>query len=270
MPEAFRAADLFGDRRFPVIAGPCVIEGRDHALRMAEALARIARTIGLDLIYKSSYDKANRTSIQAYRGPGLDAGLAILADVRDQTGLPVLTDVHSPAEARSAAQVVDILQIPAFLCRQTDLLVAAAQTGKAVNVKKGQFLAPYKMRNVVDKLEASGCRDILLTERGTMFGYQQLVVDMTAIPIMQQTGYPVIFDGTHSAQVPGQPGDATGGQRQYIPTLVRAAVAAGCDGLFLEVHDQVKQARSDAATQWPLTELESLLRSVQALREGLR
>jgi 2-dehydro-3-deoxyphosphooctonate aldolase (KDO 8-P synthase) len=269
MPEDSIYSSYFRGTSFPLIAGPCVIESRNHALKMAEAIRAIAEPWGFGFIFKTSYDKANRTSIQSYRGPGLEEGLIILEAVKREVAVPVLTDVHSPEEARAAAQVVDILQIPAFLCRQTDLLVAAAETGKPVNVKKGQFLAPEKVASIVEKLEAAGSRRILLTERGTMFGYDRLVVDMSAIPIMQRYGYPVIFDGTHSVQVPGKPGGLTGGQREFIPTLVRAAVAAGCDGLFMEVHDAVDQAKSDAATQWPLNQLEDMLLDVKRLREAL-
>ncbi|MFQ6613727.1 MAG: 3-deoxy-8-phosphooctulonate synthase [Fidelibacterota bacterium] len=266
MPEPSIYQVFFHGTAFPLIAGPCVIESRDHALKMAESIRAITDSLPLAFIFKSSYDKANRTSINSYRGPGLEAGLEILRAVKENVGVPVLTDVHHPMEVRAAAEVVDVLQIPAFLCRQTDLLVAAAKTGKPVNVKKGQFLGPDKVAAIVEKLEASGGREILLTERGTMFGYDRLVVDMSAFPVMQRQGYPVIFDGTHSVQIPGQPGANTGGRREFTPTLIRAAVAAGCDGLFMEVHDQVDQARSDAATQWPLDRLEDLLNQVCRIR----
>ncbi len=270
MPEHSLYTSLFRGSAFPLIAGPCVIENADHVQRMAEAIRDIAVPLGFNFVFKTSYDKANRTSIESYRGPGLDEGLKILETIRRDVDVPVLTDVHTPAEARAAAHVVDFLQIPAFLCRQTDLLVAAAKTGKPVNVKKGQFLAPKKMKSIVGKLETSGCNEILLTERGSMFGYDRLVVDMTGIPIMQSTGYPVILDGTHSAQVPGESGGTTGGVREFIPTLVRAGVAAGCDGLFMEVHDDVDHAKSDKATQWPLDQLEGILQSVKRIREALR
>ena len=260
----------FGTSDLPVIAGPCVIESRGHTLRLAEALKTIIGRLGLPFIFKSSFDKANRTAAAAYRGPGLEAGLRILAEVKTQFNIPVLTDIHRPEQAQKVAQVVDAIQIPAFLCRQSDLLVAAAQTGKPVNVKKGQFLAPGDMRNVVQKLEQAGNRDILLTERGVQFGYNNLVSDMRSIAIMRKTGYPVIFDATHSAQLPGGRGDATDGIRQYIPVVARAAVAAGCDGIFLEVHDNPDQARSDSATQWPLDKLEQLLIELKMIRSALQ
>ena len=260
----------FGTSDLPVIAGPCVIESREHTLRLVEALKTITGQLGLPFIFKSSFDKANRTAAAAYRGPGLEAGLRILAEVKSQFNIPVLTDIHRPKQAQKVAQVVDAIQIPAFLCRQSDLLVAAAQTGKPVNVKKGQFLAPGDMRNVVQKLEQASNRDILLTERGVQFGYNNLVSDMRSIAIMRKTGYPVIFDATHSAQLPGGRGDATDGIRQYIPVVARAAVAAGCDGIFLEVHDNPDQARSDSATQWPLDKLEQLLIELKMIRSALQ
>ena len=260
----------FGTSDLPVIAGPCVIESREHTLRLVEALKTITGQLGLPFIFKSSFDKANRTAAAAYRGPGLEAGLRILAEVKSQFNIPVLTDIHRPKQAQKVAQVVDAIQIPAFLCRQSDLLVAAAQTGKPVNVKKGQFLAPGDMRNVVQKLEQASNRDILLTERGVQFGYNNLVSDMRSIAIMRKTGYPVIFDATHSAQLPGGRGDATDGVRQYIPVVARAAVAAGCDGIFLEVHDNPDQARSDSATQWPLDKLEQLLIELKMIRSTVQ
>ncbi len=260
----------FGTSDLPVIAGPCVIESREHTLRLVEALKTITGRLGLPFIFKSSFDKANRTAAAAYRGPGLEAGLRILAEVKTQFNIPVLTDIHWPEQAQKVAQVVDAIQIPAFLCRQSDLLVAAAQTGKPVNVKKGQFLAPGDMRNVVQKLEQAGNRDILLTERGVQFGYSNLVSDMRSIAIMRKTGYPVIFDATHSAQLPGGRGDATDGVRKYIPVVARAAVAAGCDGIFLEVHDNPDQARSDSATQWPLDKLEQLLIELKMIRSAVQ
>ncbi|NQT98144.1 MAG: 3-deoxy-8-phosphooctulonate synthase [Candidatus Marinimicrobia bacterium] len=260
----------FGTPDLPVIAGPCVIESREHTLRLAEALKTITGRLGLPFVFKSSFDKANRTAATAYRGPGCEAGLLILAEVKTQFNIPVLTDIHRPEQAQKVAQVVDAIQIPAFLCRQSDLLVAAAQTGKPVNVKKGQFLAPGDMQNVVQKLEQAGNRDILLTERGVQFGYNNLVSDMRSIAIMRKTGYPVIFDATHSAQLPGGKGDATGGIRQYIPVVARAAVAAGCDGIFLEVHDNPDQARSDSATQWPLDKLEQLLIELKMIRSTIQ
>jgi len=249
----------FGGTDLPLIAGPCVIEGRDHALKMAESIASVAANVGLPYIFKTSFDKANRTAIDAFRGPGFENGLEILSDIKAVTGLPILTDIHLPEQAASVADVVDIIQIPAFLCRQTDLLIAAAKTGKCVNVKKGQFISPWKMSNIVKKLEESGAEQILLTERGSSYGYNDLIVDLRSIPIMQEFGYPVVFDATHSAQVPGVTGSMTQGLREYIPTMVKAAVAAGCNGLFMEVHDDVESAKSDAATQWPLDKLEELL-----------
>ncbi len=249
----------FGGADLPLIAGPCVIEGRDHALKMAESIASVAANVGLPYIFKTSFDKANRTAIDTFRGPGFENGLEILSDIKAVTGLPILTDIHLPEQAASVADVVDIIQIPAFLCRQTDLLIAAAKTGKCVNVKKGQFISPWKMSNIVKKLEESGAEQILLTERGSSYGYNDLIVDLRSIPIMQEFGYPVVFDATHSAQVPGVTGSMTQGLREYIPTMVKAAVAAGCNGLFMEVHDDVESAKSDAATQWPLDKLEELL-----------
>jgi 2-dehydro-3-deoxyphosphooctonate aldolase (KDO 8-P synthase) len=259
----------FGGSELGLIMGPCVIESRDHALKMANAIREISEKVDLPVIYKSSFDKANRTSMSSFRGLGIDEGLSILADVKSETGLPVLTDIHDASQANIVAEVVDVLQIPAFLCRQTDLLVAAAKTGKPVNVKKGQFLAPWDMKNVVTKLEETGCNTILLTDRGTQFGYNNLVADMRAIPLMQKFGYPVIFDATHSAQLPGGDGITTAGMREMIPTLAKSAVAAGCNGLFMEVHDNINEAKSDATTQWPLDKLESLLLKLKSIREAV-
>ena len=251
---------------FFLIAGPCVIESETLALDTAEYLRDLCADLDIRFIYKSSFDKANRTSIQSFRGQGLEEGLQIFEEVKTSFNIPVTTDIHLPEHAKAVFQVVDLLQIPAFLCRQTDLLIAAGETGKPVNVKKGQFLPPWKVSSIVLKLEETGNTDILLTERGTTFGYESLVSDMRSIPVMKKTGYPVVFDATHSAQNPGMKGGKTGGFREYIPTLAKAAVAAGCDGLFLEVHDNVEEAKSDADTQWPLDQLESLLRSVKAIR----
>ena len=248
------------------IAGPCVIEGRDFTLKIADDLRAIAEKLGLPLVFKASFDKANRTSAGSFRGVGLDDGLAVLAAVRDRTGLPVTTDVHEAAHCGPAAEVCEILQIPAFLARQTDLLVAAAKTGKVVNVKKGQFMAPWDMKNVVAKLAEAGNRRTLLTERGTTFGYGMLVNDMRAIPWMQETGAPVIFDGTHSVQTPGALGDRTGGDRSMVPTLARAAVAAGCDGLFLETHPDPDRAPSDGPNMIPLADFPALAESLLRLR----
>lgn len=241
-----------------LIAGPCVIESRDHTLRMAEAIRQIADEAGVGLIFKASYDKANRSSAGSFRGPGLEAGLAILAEVKNSVGLPVLSDIHEAAHARPAGEVLDVLQIPAFLCRQTDLLVAAGQTGRAVNVKKGQFMSPEEMRLAVDKVRAAGSENVLLTERGTFFGYGRLVNDMTAIPRMAAYA-PVVFDATHSCQLPGQGGTQSGGQREMALVLARAGLAAGAHALFLEVHDDPPRAKSDPATVWPLDQLAGLL-----------
>jgi len=258
----------FGGNTLGLIAGPCVIESRSHSLKMANAIQEISQKVGIPFIFKTSFDKANRSTFSSYRGPGLDEGLSILSDVKNQTGLPILTDIHEASQANSVADVVDVLQIPAFLCRQTDILVVAAKTGKPVNVKKGQYLSPWDMKNVVQKLEISGCKTILLTDRGTQFGYNNLVADMRAIPIMQELNHPVIFDATHSAQLPGG-GTTTGGMRDMIPTLAKSAVAAGCDGIFMEVHDNVLEAKSDASTQWPLDKLESLLLELKAIKEAI-
>jgi len=258
---------LFGHDELGFIAGPCVIESNDHALKMAGAIKEIADRVDVRLIFKSSFDKANRSSISSFRGLGIEEGLKILEKVRSEIGIPVLTDIHLPEQATPVSEVVDIIQIPAFLCRQTDLLISAAKTTKPINVKKGQFLAPWDMENVVVKLKQYGCDDILLTDRGTQFGYNNLVADMRSIPLMQEFGYPVIFDATHSAQLPGGDGKTTGGMRSMIPTLARSAVAAGCNGIFMEVHDNVNDARSDASTQWPLDELESVLISLKRIRD---
>ena len=260
----------FGGKDFPLIAGPCVIESRDHSLNMALQIKLITEKLSIPFIFKSSFDKANRTSIASFRGPGIDKGLQILADIKSELDIPVITDIHFPEQADAIAEVVDIIQIPAFLCRQTDLLIAASNTGKPVNVKKGQFLSPWKMKNIVEKIESTDADRILITERGNTFGFDNLVVDMRSIPIIQEdTGYPVIFDGTHSAQMPGSIGKSTGGLRKYIPASVNAAIAAGCNGLFLEVHDNVDYAKSDAATQWPLDQLEKLLIQAKRIREAV-
>ena len=256
----------FGGDDLPIIAGPCVIESRDHSLAMAEALANVCSKTGLPLVFKSSFDKANRTTGDSFRGPGTEEGLQILSNVKETVGIPVLTDIHHPEQASFVAEVADILQIPAFLCRQTDLIEAAAKTGKIVNVKKGQFLSPWKVGSIVAKIEGAGGNKILLTDRGTTFGYESLVSDMRSIPVMKETGCPVIFDATHSAQMPGIGGGKTGGAREFIPTLAKAAVAAGADGIFLEVHDNVDAAKSDAATQWPLDQLADLLAILKDIR----
>ena len=242
-----------------LIAGPCVIESEQLVLETAHRIAEIARALHIPYIFKSSYDKANRTSISSFRGPGIKEGLAILRKVKDQVGVPVLTDVHSVEEAAQAGEEVDVLQIPAFLCRQTDLLVAAARTGRVVNVKKGQFLSPGDMANIVTKLEESGTRKILLTERGSSFGYNNLVVDMRALPIMRKFGYPVVFDATHSVQLPGGGGTKSSGQREFVAPLACAAAAAGCDGFFMEVHPDPDHAPSDGPNMVPLHDLKKLL-----------
>jgi len=254
-----------GNLPFILIAGPCVIEGRDSALYHAEALRVLTDRLGVPFIYKSSYDKANRTSAESFRGLGMDEGLAILAEAKRQYGVPTLTDVHSPEEARAAADAVDVLQIPAFLCRQTDLLLAAGKSGRVVNIKKGQFLAPWDMGHVAAKVASTGNRRILLTERGASFGYNNLVSDFRSLPIMATTGYPVVYDATHSVQLPGGQGNTSGGQREFIAPLARAAVAVGVDGLFMEVHRDPERALSDSATVFPLAQLETLLRTLQQL-----
>ena len=260
----------FGGKELPLIAGPCVIESREHVLKMAGAIKQITARLSIPFIFKSSFDKANRTSVGSFRGSGLDDGLKILAEVKSEVGVRIITDIHLPDQAKVIAEVADIIQIPAFLCRQSDLLIAAGGTGKPINVKKGQFLSPWKIRHVTKKIESTGNSNILLTERGNSFGFDSLTVDMRSITVMQEeTGYPVIFDGTHSSQMPGNAGNTTGGLRKYIPNLVKAAVAVGCDGLFLEVHDDIERAKSDAATQWPLDQLEQLLVRVQEIRKAV-
>ena len=251
------------------IAGPCVIESRDFTLRIAEELKAIADQLGLPLVFKASFDKANRTSGQSFRGVGIDEGLKILADVKKQTGLPITTDVHEISQVHAVAEVCDILQIPAFLARQTDLLIAAGRTGRVVNVKKGQFMAPWDMKNVVAKLREVGNQQVLLTERGTTFGYGMLVNDMRSIPWMQETTAPVIFDATHSVQTPGALGDRTGGDRRMVPTLARAAVAAGCNGLFIETHPDPDRAPSDGPNMIPLAEFAPLVRSCLRIHAAL-
>ena len=253
------------DLPLTLIAGPCAIEGRDHALRTAERLTEICARAGLGLIYKSSYDKANRTSLRGERGVGMDEGLAILAAVRETHGCPVLTDVHEREQCSAAADAVDVLQIPAFLCRQTDLLVAAARTGKAVNVKKGQFMAPWDMNHVVAKVTRSGNPDVMLTERGASFGYNTLVSDMRSLPIMAAGGAPVVFDATHSVQRPGGRGASSGGQREFVPILARAAVAVGVAAVFMETHEDPDNAPSDGPTMIPLDELPPVLDRLAAI-----
>jgi len=253
------------DRPMAVFAGPCQMESRAHALEMATALKEIAGRLGIGLVYKTSFDKANRTSLGAKRGLGLDGALAVFAEIRDKLGLPVVTDVHEAGQCARVAEAVDVLQIPAFLCRQTDLLIAAAKTGRAVKVKKGQFLAPWDMANVVAKITDSGNPNVLVTERGSSFGYNTLVVDMRALPIMGRIGCPVIFDATHAVQQPGGQGTASGGDRRFVPTLARAAVAVGVAGVFIETHQDPDRAPSDGPNMVPLAEFEGLLRELMAI-----
>jgi 2-dehydro-3-deoxyphosphooctonate aldolase (KDO 8-P synthase) len=255
------------DLPFALIAGPCAMESRDHALEMAAALSEIAAKLGIGLVYKSSFDKANRTSATSARGLGLGAALPIFAEVKERFGLPVLTDVHEAGQCAAVAEVVDVLQIPAFLCRQTDLLVAAAETGRVVNVKKGQFLAPWDMRNVAAKVTAAGNPNVLLTERGASFGYNTLVSDMRSLPIMAATGAPIVFDATHSVQQPGGQGATSGGQREFVPVLARAAVAVGVAGLFIETHQDPDRAPSDGPNMVPLREMPELLEELKAFDE---
>lgn len=257
------------DLPLTLISGPCVIESEDFTLKMAEAIAKVCDRLQIPFIFKSSFDKANRTSVTSFRGQHLQEGLRILQRVKDEIGVPVLTDIHESSQAAEVAEVVDVLQIPAFLCRQTDLLLAAAATGRTINVKKGQFLAPWDMKNVVKKLEAGGAENILLTERGTSFGYNTLVVDFRSLPQMRELGYPVVFDATHSVQMPGGQGDKSGGQRQFVPYLARAAAAVGIDALFMEVHENPEIALSDGPNMIPLAELESLLKQVISVRQSL-
>jgi len=258
------ARDLF------LIAGPCVIESRDHAFFMATELKKVTSAYHVPFVFKASYDKANRSSIKSFRGLGITEGLKILGDIREKLHVPVLSDVHEPAQCKPAAEVLDILQVPAFLSRQTDLLLAAAETGKIVNVKKGQFLAPWEMKNVVDKMREAGNERVLLTERGATFGYNNLVVDFRTFPIMQSFGCPVIFDVTHSLQLPGGQGQSSGGQPEYIPHFARAGVAAGVDGLFMEVHDNPAKALSDGPNALNLSLLPVLLEQLVEIRKCLK
>ena len=256
-----------GEGQLFLIAGPCVIESEAHALRMAEAIQRITSDLGVPYIFKASYDKANRTSVKSFRGPGLKEGVRILGEVAKATGLPVLTDVHEAGHCEPVAEAVDVLQIPAFLCRQTDLLVAAGKTGRAVNIKKGQFVAPWDMANAVEKVRSTGNERVSLTERGASFGYNTLVVDYRGLPVMREMA-PVVFDGTHSVQQPSAAGGTSGGQPQFIPLLARAAVAAGIDGLFLEVHDDPANAKSDGANALDLKLLKPLLEKLLAIHQA--
>ena len=258
-------ATFANDRPIAVFAGPCQMESRAHALEMASALKEIAGRLGVGLVYKTSFDKANRTSLKGRRGMGLDGALSVFAEIRESLGLPVVTDVHEAGQCARVAEVVDVLQIPAFLCRQTDLLVAAAKTGRVVKVKKGQFLAPWDMANVVAKITESGNPNVLVTERGSSFGYNTLVVDMRALPIMAGIGCPVIFDATHAVQQPGGQGTSSGGDRRYVPTLARAAVAVGVAGLFIETHQDPDRAPSDGPNMVPLNEFEGLMAELMAI-----
>jgi len=249
----------FGRKSLSFLLGPCVVESLDHAMLMARSISDICKRVGVEFVYKSSFDKANRSSAESFRGQGMDFGLDVLQKVKDEIGVSIITDIHEPWQAEKVAKVADVLQIPAFLCRQTDLLVAAAETGKAVNVKKGQFLAPWDAKNIVEKLQSAGCEKILLTERGASFGYNNLVVDFRSFPIMRSFEVPVVFDVTHSLQLPGGLGKATGGQSEYIENMARAGVACGVDAVFMEVHDNPAIAPSDGPNQLPLNRLEALL-----------
>ncbi len=253
----------FGDGRLTIIAGPCVVESEEHALMMARECARRAHDAGLDYVFKSSFDKANRSSIKSFRGIGMDEALKILQTVKTEIGVPVVTDIHDVSQVERVAEVADILQIPAFLCRQTDLIVAAAKSGRAVNIKKGQFLAPEDARNIVDKAQSAGCDRVMLTERGVSFGYKNLVVDMRSFPIMSEFGVPIVFDVTHSLQLPGGLGHATGGLSEYIEPLARAGVASGVDAVFMEVHEAPERAPSDGPNMLPLERLAPLLETLR-------
>jgi 2-dehydro-3-deoxyphosphooctonate aldolase (KDO 8-P synthase) len=273
VPPVTMAGKSFGRDDLFIIAGPCVIESPDLALEVAESLAEISQRLNLPLIFKASFDKANRTSIDSFRGPGLEEGLKVLAKVKEATGLPVVSDVHWPHQAAQAAEVLDVLQVPAFLCRQTDLLLSVGQTGKPVNIKKGQFVAPHDMGPVVAKVRATGNKKVWLTERGSSFGYNNLVVDMRSLAVMADTGCPVIFDATHSVQLPGGLGAVSGGDRRFVPILSKAAVAAGAHGIFMEVHPRPDEALCDGPNSWPLNQTEELLAKLmevyQAVREGV-
>jgi len=269
--KSFRIGDVVvGGRDLLIIAGPCVIESEEHALRMAEQLARIVGRLGLPYIFKASYDKANRSSIHSFRGPGLEAGLKILARIKREVGVPILTDVHETTQVGPASEVADVLQIPAFLSRQTDLIVAAARSGRAINIKKGQFLAPWDMRYAIEKATTVGCERILVTERGTTFGYNNLVVDMRSLPILRTFGYPVVLDVTHSVQLPGGAGGRSGGQSEFIEPLARAGVACGVDGVFMEVHDHPERALSDGPNSLPLERVAPLLDVLKEIHHLVR
>lgn len=266
--KSFNVGDVtFGDGRLAFILGPCVVESAQHALFMAQEINDICKHVGVEFVYKSSFDKANRSSFESFRGGGMEAGLEVLAQVKAEIGVPVITDVHETWQVEKVAEVADMIQIPAFLCRQTDLLIESARTKKAVNVKKGQFLSPWDAKNIVDKMRAAGCEKLLLTERGTSFGYNNLVVDLRSFPVMRSFGAPVVFDVTHSLQLPGGLGKATGGQAEYIEHFARAGVACGVDAVFMEVHDNPNNAPSDGPNQLPLNKLEKLLFKLKAIHE---
>jgi 2-dehydro-3-deoxyphosphooctonate aldolase (KDO 8-P synthase) len=266
----FKVGDVeFGGGSLAFILGPCVIESLEHAISMAKSISEICKRVGVNFVYKSSFDKANRSSIESFRGSGMDFGLDVLATVKRELKVPVTTDVHETWQVERVAEVVDIIQIPAFLCRQTDLLVESAKTGKPVNVKKGQFLAPWDAKNIVEKLQKAGGEKIILTERGVSFGYNNLVVDFRSFPIMRSFGVPVVFDVTHSLQLPGGLGKATGGQSEYIEYLARAGVACGVDGIFMEVHDNPAKAPSDGPNQLPLSNLENVLKQIKKIHNAI-
>ncbi len=267
-PVAVTDEVVIGDGRLVLLGGPCAIEGEDITLRIAEGVAQACRRAGVGYVFKASFDKANRTSIDGYRGPGLENGLAVLERVKRELDVPLVTDIHETWQAKPVAEVVDILQIPAFLCRQTDLLLAAAATGRVVNVKKGQFVSPAEMDQVVRKLEVAGTERILLTERGSSFGHNALVVDFRGLPRMRTAGYPVVFDATHSVQMPGGRGTSSGGQRQFVPFLARAAVAVGVDALFMEIHENPDEALSDGPNMVRLADLDGLLADLVAIRDA--
>jgi len=263
---------IFGDQEKPfvLLAGPCAIEEEDRVLRIAEGIKKITDKLGIPYVFKASFDKANRSSIESYRGPGLEEGLRILERVKKEFELPVISDIHLPEQAAVAAEVLDIMQIPAFLSRQTDMLTAAGKTGSIINVKKGQFLAPWDIDQVVEKIESTGNQRILLTERGVSFGYNNLVVDMRSLPRLRKTGYPVVFDSTHAVQLPGGAGDSSDGEKEYVPYLMRAALAVGIDSLFMEVHDNPAVAKSDGANMIPLAKLEGILKQGLAIDKAMK
>ena len=274
MVKEFKLNDeiTFGDKETPfvLLSGPCALEERDRVLRIAEGIKKITDKLGIPYVFKASYDKANRSSIESYRGPGLEDGLKLLSEVKERFDLPLLSDVHTVEQAKIAGEVLDIVQVPAFLSRQTDLVVAAGETDNIVNVKKGQFLAPWDIDQVVKKIESTGNERIILTERGASFGYNNLVVDMRSLPRMKETGYPVVFDATHSVQLPGGQGNKSGGEREYVPHLTRAACGVGIDALFMEVHDNPEVAKSDSSTMIPLDKLEDILKQALAIDEVVK